>query len=260
MNYGLYLSASGVLTNMYRQDVFSNNLANVATVGFKVDKPAIRQRDPEAIENNLSLDVRKDMLERLGGGVFAHPAATSFTAAQLTRTDQPLDVALDTDNTFFAVEQIDAQGTVSTALTRNGAFMLDSAGYLVTASGGHRVLDDSNQPIEIGDQARDVVFDSTGRIHVDGQIIGNIQVARVDDTASLEKIGHNLLKWNGDDPREILEGPAVRSGYLEASGVDPIKALMDVIAATRAVSSNAEMIRYQDGLMEQAVNTLGRVA
>ena len=35
MNYGMHLSASGVLTNMYRQDVFANNLANVGSIGFR---------------------------------------------------------------------------------------------------------------------------------------------------------------------------------------------------------------------------------
>jgi len=38
MNYGLYLSATGVLTNMHRQDVIANNLANANTVGFKRDR------------------------------------------------------------------------------------------------------------------------------------------------------------------------------------------------------------------------------
>ena len=31
MLYGLYLSATGVMTNSYRQDVISNNLANAQT-------------------------------------------------------------------------------------------------------------------------------------------------------------------------------------------------------------------------------------
>ena len=51
MNYGLYLSASGVLTSMHRQDVIANNLANVATVGFKPDDVTLMARQPERIEN-----------------------------------------------------------------------------------------------------------------------------------------------------------------------------------------------------------------
>ena len=74
MNYGMYLSASGVLTNTYRQDVYANNLANAQTVGFKVDVPSIKQRDPESIEDDLGYSVSKDMLDRLGGGVLAGTA------------------------------------------------------------------------------------------------------------------------------------------------------------------------------------------
>ena len=37
MLYGLYLSAAGVMTNSYRQDVIANNIANAETVGFKRD-------------------------------------------------------------------------------------------------------------------------------------------------------------------------------------------------------------------------------
>ena len=44
MNYGLYLSAAGTLSNMFRQDVIANNLANLNTVGFKPDMVYNRQR------------------------------------------------------------------------------------------------------------------------------------------------------------------------------------------------------------------------
>ena len=67
MNYGLYLSASGVLSNTYRQDVFANNLANVETPGFKPDMPSIRQRDPEAIEDSLGIG-EVEVLDRFAGG------------------------------------------------------------------------------------------------------------------------------------------------------------------------------------------------
>jgi len=37
MNYGLYIATSGMLTNMMRLDVASNNLANVNTTAYKPD-------------------------------------------------------------------------------------------------------------------------------------------------------------------------------------------------------------------------------
>ena len=44
MIYGLYLSATGVLANTYRQDVIANNLANSETVGFKRDTAIFHER------------------------------------------------------------------------------------------------------------------------------------------------------------------------------------------------------------------------
>ena len=86
MNYGLYLSASGVLTNTYRQDVFANNLANVETPGFKPDLPSIRQRDPEAIEDNLGFQGSNELLDRLGGGVLAGQQRINFNQGTLRPT------------------------------------------------------------------------------------------------------------------------------------------------------------------------------
>ncbi len=44
MVYGLYLSADGLLSQQYRQDVIANNLANVDTPGFKADRVAFAER------------------------------------------------------------------------------------------------------------------------------------------------------------------------------------------------------------------------
>jgi len=76
MNYGLYLSASGVLTSMYRQDVLANNLANVNTVGYKPDAVATRQRDAARVEDGLA------GMPSLGQGAFMGVGA--FTVAILT--------------------------------------------------------------------------------------------------------------------------------------------------------------------------------
>ena len=65
MNYGLYLAASGALSNMYRQDVITNNLVNVETTGFKPDMVTARQRLPHRLVSHGPADPQL-MLERLG--------------------------------------------------------------------------------------------------------------------------------------------------------------------------------------------------
>ena len=261
MNYGLYLSASGVLTNLYRQDVFSNNLANVETVGFKQDLPSIRQRDPESVEEQFGSDVSKRLLDKLGGGVLAGQQRIGFNPGAVRSTGNPLDVALDAPDTFFAVGIDNAQtGQSAVRLTRDGRFSRNDQGYLVTIAGGHRVLNTNDQPIRIDGDAP-VTIDKSGRVLQQGGAIAQLQVTSVTDTDRLVKEGQNLFRFEGqEDLRRPADLATVRPGFVEASGVDPIKALMQLIAATKSVTANGNLIRYHDLLMDRAVNVLGRVA
>ena len=93
MNYGLHLSASGVLTSLHRQDVHANNLANASTVGFKRDLANVTQRDPESIEGPHP-EHRHPILDMIGGGFFSGPQHISFAPGALERTNNPLDIAL----------------------------------------------------------------------------------------------------------------------------------------------------------------------
>ena len=258
MNYGLYLSASGVLTNLYRQDVFANNLANVETVGFKPDVPSIRQRDPEAVEDAAPLDASKALLERLGGGVLAGEQRIDFSTGRLQLTGNPLDAALYEDHRFFVVQDREANGQQSLRLTRDGRFQINARGEL-TLPTGHRVLGGNDQPITVSPTAGEARIQPDGRITQNGETVGRVQVVRVDDTASLKKAGAGLFRMAGGDLRRPEPTPELSPGYVEASGVDPFKAMMDVTSASKAASGNAELIRYHDQLMDKAVNTLGRV-
>lgn len=260
MNYGLYLSASGMLTNLHRQDVFANNLANVKTVGFKRDLAAIQQRDPEVIEERFGSRLSRRLLDRLGGGVFAARSRISFEPSPLEETGGDLDLALTGRNAFFVVRQIDAAGNEQVRLTRDGRLTRDAEGMLVTVVGGYRLLDDRDQPIALPATGK-VHIDNAGKISVGDEQVATIQIAKVNDPERLIKQGHGLFRWSGaEDPRSPVEAPNVRQGFVESSGVDPIKALMNLISATKAVTGNANLIRYHDLMMDRAVNVLGRVA
>ena len=258
MNYGLYLSASGVLTNMYRQDVFANNLANIQTPAFKADVPAIRQRDAEAVEDRLGGELSHELLDRLGGGALAAPQMIDFKPGEMMATGRDLDAALPGEDDFFAVEFVDPQTKrVSVGLTRDGRFSRNEEGYLVLP-GGQYVLDARNQRIEIPVGPAPKIGPS-GQVVQDGNEIGRLQVARLEDKSALVKQGDNVFKIVGRDTRQIVDQPRVQPGSLESSGSDPIRTLMSLINSSKAAMSNANMIRYHDLLIDRAVNTLGRV-
>lgn len=116
MNYGLQISASGVLTSMYRQDVLANNLANMSTVGYKPDVPTTMLRDPARIEDDLGFMPSNDLIERLGAGVLSAPNRVSFAQGALETTNRPMDLAIEGDG-FFVVRNDSGGGPGSQILS-----------------------------------------------------------------------------------------------------------------------------------------------
>lgn len=253
MNYGLYLSAAGMLTNMYRQDVAANNLANAQTPAFKRDLAMLRQRQPESIEGFKSEDANA-LLDRLGGGVLADRTRIDLSNGSLKKTGNDLDLAVQGDGLFTIATE------AGTRLTRDGRFTLDPKNnHLMTTNGAHAVLDANGNPITLDPAARAVV-DENGVIRQNGAAVARL---------GLLNVGADDLTPRGEGFFEASEAalknaPAadarVHQGYLEQSNVDPVMGMLEMIGASSAISANATMIRYHDLVMDRAVNVLGRVA
>ena len=143
MNYGLYLSASGVMANSYRQDVIANNLANSETVGFKRDLALFQERRT-AFQERGGSGWSDPLLEHIGGGILATPTVVDTHQGDLEPTANPLDVAIQ-GNGYFAVS--DGQ---EKHLTRDGRFMMNSAGELILSTEqGNHILDEKGKPIKL---------------------------------------------------------------------------------------------------------------
>ncbi|MEM8782165.1 MAG: flagellar hook-basal body protein [Planctomycetota bacterium] len=259
MNYGLYLSASGLVTNSYRQDVFANNLANVNTVGFKPDLATVQSRPSQSAEDHLGLDVSRQLLDRLGGGVYAAPQRIGFAQGAPEKTGRAMDAYLEDRLDFFRVRAPGENGQLETQLTRDGRLMTNDQGQLVTPQ-GYPVLDAKGRTIELPPNLPTRVGTEGWITGPDGQRLAQVGVVRVSEPTMLKKAGGNRFTLVGDAGLQTLDAPNVRGGTLESSAVDPISALLQVINATKAASGNASMIRYHDTVMDQAINTFGRVA
>lgn len=254
MIYGLYSSASGVLTNSYRQDVIANNLANAETVGFKRDLALFRQRLTEAQADPSRADWSNDALEALGGGMFAAPTAVDTRQGDLEQSGNSLDVAVEGAG-FFMVDDAGKQ-----SLTRNGQFMIDHEGYLILANGkGERVLNADRNPIRL-----DGALAGVTEVARDGQITqnripaGRIGVFHVADESRLTKHGGMLL--NHPDAANLpASTSALRSGFTERANVDPTTELAALMDAQRQLEANANMIRYQDATLGKLVNEVGKI-
>lgn len=253
MNYGLQISASGALTQMYRQDVLTNNLANLNTVGFKPISPSVKARDAARAEDGLAHLPSSDLLERLGAGVVPGPQRISFTQGPIETTGNPLDLAVRGDG-FFTVRGNNGQ----TALTRDGRFTLNDEGVLVMATTGREVLDDRGSPIRLRD-AGPVEIRRDGAIVADGRTVATLGFAEPEDRSSLIKLGEGLFGAAPGEDLRLGDAPgSIVQGAVEGSGVNEIRAMMEVQAAARSSQSNLGMITYHDRLMDAAINRLGR--
>src|SRR5881396_1878551 len=118
MSYGLQISASGVMTSLFAQDVYANNLANIDTPGFKADIPSIMPRQAVRQEDGLPFLPSNKLLERLGGGVLLNPNRVDFTQGSFKDTGNPLDLAISGDGFFVVRDETDKQ-TERVRLTRD---------------------------------------------------------------------------------------------------------------------------------------------
>jgi flagellar basal body rod protein FlgG len=258
MSYGLQISASGVMTAMYRQDVFANNLANMDTVGFKPDVPTSRPRDAVRQEDGLMHLPSNALLERLGAGALLNPNRVSFSQGAVKPTGNPLDVAIEGEG-FFVVRQIADTSGDAKRLTRDGRFTRNAEGQLVMAAGGLPVMDRGGNPITLGPGA--VTIDGDGSVRQNNEIVAQLDVVELSDPSRLRKEGHSLFVGSSEVMASLKPATgSLRAGALEDSGADEVRALMQMTSASREIDANVALIQQHDRMLDRAINVLGRVS
>jgi flagellar basal body rod protein FlgG len=255
MIYGLWESATGVISNSYRQDVIANNLANVETVGFKRNIPLFQQRLTEAQARRRPDDSDK-LLENLGGGLLCSPTLVDNTMGELEQTGNNLDIAIK-GNGYLAV----ADGQGNRFLTRDGRLALDREGKLILATSGQHVLDQRGEPIALpGQVATQLQVTRDGVISRDGNNLAQLGIFDVPDPSQLTKRGGTLLDYPNIRQSVKPTSAEVTSGFVERSNVDPATELAVLMDAQRQLEANANMIKFQDQTLGRLVNDVGKIS
>lgn len=278
---GLYTGASGMKAQMNRLDALSNNLANVNTTGYKRDT-SVQKAFPEMLIRRMDDNgVRRlpigsidsaPIVGKLGTGVEYNESFTVFQQGSLTQTESPFDVALEQKG-FFVVDT-----PYGERYTRNGSFTLGKEGMLLTKE-GYPVLGE-NGPIHI--KKNNFTIDADGKIYQNGklsddpqrmvsleenqweetELVDRIQVVNFDRDRFVKKQGGSLWKATEDSGEAyIMEGetrPKVRQGFLEASNVNPVHEMVNMITVNRAYESNQKVIATQDNLTGKLINNAAR--
>jgi len=173
-------------------------------------------------------------------------------------TQNALDVAVQGDG-FFQVLQPDG----SLAYTRDGSFKLSATGQLVTSNGS--LL----QPaITIPANASSITIGADGTVSAklaklpDQQVLGNLTLARFANPSGLESIGQNLMRATAASGAVQQLKPGVNGagelvqGALEASNVNVVEEMVNMIETQRAYEINSKAIAAADQMLKFVNNNL----
>lgn len=255
---GLYTAYTGMLNEQRRLDIISNNMANSDTVAYKkqgvvsqsyAEVMAIKIRDLSEASTNRSVG-------KVSLGVKIGEVYTDYTQGALKTTDNTYDFAIN-GNGFFGINFIDKNGTEHTYYTRDGIFTLDNEGYLVTDDGNY-VLSSDNQKIQIDTNAGEVSVTETGEIYQNSELISNLGLFDFEDYNYLERYGENM--YNAVDGATMKTSSAtILQGFTEASNINTVSEMVDLINITRAYESSQKVITTIDSTLEKVVNDIARV-
>ena len=184
-------------------------------------------------------------------GVKIKKVVTDFTQGEFLDTGGVFDLALKGSG-FFKVQGEDGE----IYYTRDGSFTVNNIGELTT-SDGHRVMGSGGPIIINGD---DVKITKDGRVLVDGNMVGSLDIVDLNNKEFLRKIGDNLYRMAEDvDAEEIPFNGELLQGFLENSNVDSIKEMVEMISLLRNFESCQKAIRVQDEMMDKSANEIGRI-
>jgi flagellar basal-body rod protein FlgG len=174
----------------------------------------------------------------------------------LSPTGNDLDVAIRGEG-FFKIQVPD--GTF--AYTRDGSFMMDAQGRVVTAQGN------PVQPtITIPQNSSQIAINPQGQLTVmlpgstTPTLVGQIGLTRFINKGGLNPIGDNLFT---DTPASGTpqDGIANTDGFgdmqqsnLEQANVEVVTEISDLIAAQRAYEMNAKVVSAADQMLQSTSN------
>lgn len=261
MNSALWIAKTGLDAQQTRMSVISNNLANVNTTGFKKSEAVFEDliyQNIRQVGGQSSQNTQLPSGLHLGTGVRTVATEKQHTQGNLVQSGGTLDVAIQ-GRGFFQV--LTPDGTIG--YTRDGGFQRDSQGQLVTSS-GYQI-----QPaISIPEDALSVTIGSDGIVSVTQpgsatpSEIGNIQLADFINPTGLQPIGKNLFVESAasGSPQAGNPGAAglgsLEQGVLEASNVNVVEELVNMIETQRAYEMNSKAIQATDGMLRYVTNNL----
>lgn len=263
---GLYTAYTGMVNEMKRMDVMTNNLANSDTYGYKKEgttSHSFGEKLAYAIKDTSNYGLDKN-IGSIVYGVHLGETYTDYSSGSFEVTDSASDFAVAGDG-FFAIAFTNKNGETSVKYTRDGAFTVNAEGYLVTADGDHvlNMTGALNQDAAEANWVRvdptiDYQVDGLGYIYQNDQVVGTLGLADFDNYDYIEKYGENLYNLVEGGNVIAAEG-TIEQGCLETSNVQVVDEMVNMITIQRAYEANQKVITSIDETLQVATTQVGKL-
>lgn len=261
MNPALWAAKTGLDAQQTRMSVTANNLANVATTGFKKGRAVFEDllyQNVRQVGASTSQDTTAPTGLSLGTGVRVVATEKNYTQGSLSQTGGALDIAIN-GRGFFQVLLPD--GTMG--YTRDGNFEVNAQGELVTSS-GYAVqpgitIPANTQSITIG---KDGIVSAQLAGQSAPSQVGSIQLVDFINPAGLQPRGENMVVESGASGTAQPGTPGLNGlgfteqGALEGSNVNVVEELVNMIETQRAYEINSKAISTTDQMLEYVTQQL----
>jgi flagellar basal-body rod protein FlgF len=241
MNDILQIASIGMLDSTQRLEAISQNAASASLPGYRSHVVGGRSFDAALAAGELADDASVPQGAAARTGVNLKRGAVSVTG-------RALDVAIDTDNAYFALTD-----GIQTWLTRSGAFRIGENDTLL-GDGGLRVVGTGG---DIRLPSSDVTVEADGRITLQGTTVATLQLFRPSEGGVLLAAQGALLSApSGVQPAEAVR---LQGGTLEGSNTDSAHEMINLMALARQFEALSHLTQGYDQVLGRAIERLGEI-
>ena len=232
--YAALTRQSGLMREM---QVVANNLANMATTGFRREGVVFSEY-VKSLDGAPSLSMAR-----------ASARAIDLSPGDLTQTGGTYDFAIQGEG-FFLIETPEGE-----RLSRAGHFTPGPEGELLNPDGS-RLLDQGGAPVVVPPGTRSVMLARDGTLSADGLPVARIGLWQPADPTSLRHVAGTL--FSADAPEPMEDGGTILQGHLEGANTDPITEVARMIEVQRAYEMGQQLLDREDQRIRNVLQTLGR--
>jgi flagellar basal body rod protein FlgG len=238
------IAAVGMLDGKERLQAISQNAANASLPGYRRHVVTGRAFDAALLDAPATDSASLPTID--AAARMAHQV--NLRRGPTIATGRALDVAIDSDDLFFALSD-----GLRMWLTRGGAFRRNEEGVLV----GERNLRVVGVDGDVRLPAGDVVVEADGRITQHGATVAALRLFRTAEGASLFAANGALLEAPGGIESAEPGTARMRGGMLEASNTDNAREMLNLIELSRQFEALSRVLQGYGEMLDRTIERLG---